>query len=73
MPQATGPGGRRKPKLPGFPGGAAGAAAALAALKQQQQQYDEDEYEDDQEAAPEFQLVFDKGKAVSCNCNMRRA
>jgi hypothetical protein len=61
--------GRQKPKLPGFPGGAAGAAAAAAALaaaKQQRQQglYD-DEYEDEEEATPEFQLVFDNGKAVS--------
>jgi hypothetical protein len=61
--------GRQKPKLPGFPGGAAGAAAAAAALaaaKQQRQQgLYEDEYEDEEEATPEFQLVFDNGKAVS--------
>jgi hypothetical protein len=61
--------GRQKPKLPGFPGGAAGAAAAAAALaaaKQQRQQgmYN-DEYEDEEEATPEFQLTFDNGKAVS--------
>lgn len=60
--------GRQKPKLPGFPKGAAGAAAAAAALaaaKQQRQQGYDDEYEDEEEDTPEFQLVFDNGKAVS--------
>uniref|UniRef100_A0A383VWY2 Uncharacterized protein n=1 Tax=Tetradesmus obliquus TaxID=3088 RepID=A0A383VWY2_TETOB len=58
--------GRQKPKLPGFPKGAAGAAAAAAALaaaKQQRQQGYDDEYEDEEEDTPEFQLVFDNGKA----------